>query len=148
MYDFVPREFCWPSMAKDIYTTVSNGSACTRDWVERKLKRLLYLFHTSGLLATIAIFNPGPLPYTTDGSQNVVFMSERWSKIIQTLLTGTTSSAPVVYVFSETWMVPCGRPGYALTEKRMQFTVLLLTPCTLLAFKLLTTTAYQTQTNR
>lgn len=55
MYDSMQREFYWPQMVDNLYTVVSNCSACERNRVEPQLKRQLQLCSASGSIECFAM---------------------------------------------------------------------------------------------
>lgn len=99
MYDSMRRKFHWPHMANDVYTTATNCSACAQNRVEPKLRRHLQQFISNTLLELIAIDILGLLPYTVDGSQYVIVITDRYSALTRATPTGKTPSAHVAIVF-------------------------------------------------
>lgn len=79
------------------------------------------------------------LPRTADGNQYAVAMTDKNSKLTQSLSSGKTPSASVANVFFVSWIVPNHIPAYFLTNSEIHFTRKLFTTiCTMLGLKHLT----------
>lgn len=79
LYDSIRREFYWPHMDNNDYTTVSNCTAGAQNWVETKLRRRLQLFPASSPVASVAINILRQLPSTADGNQYVTVLTDMYS---------------------------------------------------------------------
>lgn len=86
MHDSMRSKFYWPRVANDAYTTVSNGTASARNWLEPKPEKQLRLFRASDLLEFIATDILEPLHQTVDDRQYVVAVTERLLMLIRALL--------------------------------------------------------------
>ncbi|CDF40971.1 unnamed protein product [Chondrus crispus] len=82
MYDTLRREYYWPHMANNVYSTVRNCQSCsaTRSTIVRHQKDIK-LFPAAGPLEFVAMDLLGPLPKTAHGNQFVLVITDLFSKL-------------------------------------------------------------------
>lgn len=113
-----------------------------------RAQKLLRLFPPSGPPQFIAIYIVGPLPRTSTRFTNVVFMTDRFSKLTRSIPLRPITSPYVATSFADHWIIPYGVLDCLLSDQGPQFfSKLFATMCTLLVTKHFTTTPYQPQIN-
>ena len=105
MYYTLRREYYWPHMANDAYSTVQNcASYATTRGTLVKHQKDLKLFPAAGPLAFVAMDLLGPLPKTVHGHQHVLVMTDRFSKLTRSIALRTTTASVVANGFLENWV--------------------------------------------
>lgn len=109
----------------------------------------LTLFPPISPTGFIAIVTFRSLSRTENGKQSVVIILERYSKLSRAILTTKTSISFVATILFEKWINECRTPSFLLTNHDPQFVAKMFKILWHdIKFKLLTTTAYQSQTKR
>lgn len=137
------KVFYWPHMTIDVYSTVSNCSACAHNSTSPKMKRELQLFPVSSPREFVSIEILGPLPFTVNRNRYVMVTTDRSSKLTRSVWIGMTLSLDVANVFLDFLVVPYDISAHILMGNGLKFTKsLFATLCTMLGRKHFTTTAY------
>lgn len=121
MYSSIQREFFWPHMENNLYTTLGNYSTCARNGTSAKLKRELQLILASRSLEFIGIDILPSLRSTVNGNQSVIVMTNRCLKLTRAMPTGKTSSSNLASLFIDSWIIAYGIPRYVQTDNGVQF---------------------------
>jgi Integrase zinc binding domain len=97
MIQSLRRRFFWPKMAIDLTKTVSNFNSCAKNRVkERSRSSYLKLFPATRPLANVAIDILEPLPKTEHGNRFLLVMTDRFSKLTNTVPLLTTTASCVL----------------------------------------------------
>ncbi|CDF39905.1 unnamed protein product [Chondrus crispus] len=93
MYYTLRREYYWPHMANDAFSTVRNCASCAapRGTLVRHQKDLK-LFPAAGPLDFVAMDLLGPLPKTAHGNRHVLVMTDRFTKLTRSIPLRTTTA--------------------------------------------------------
>jgi transposase InsO family protein len=136
-------------MIEDVYETVLQCDTCARNRIsERTHTNKLKLFPAKGPLESVAMDILGPLPRTKHGNRFLLVISDRFSKVTNTVPLRTVTALSVVRAFCDHWVYSYGPPLSLLTYNGPQFTAkFFLAVCTELRIKKIFTTAYHPQTN-
>ena len=117
MYQTLRRTFHWPSMAMDVFNTVKQCSSCAKERLSlRKHSRFLKLFPAERPLECVSIDILGPLPRSFNGNKYLVVITDRYSKLVQTVPLRTINAWNVAKVFCDHWVFVFGRPKYVLSD--------------------------------
>ncbi|CDF32918.1 unnamed protein product [Chondrus crispus] len=149
MYYTLRREYYWPHMASDAFSTVRNCTSCaaTRGTLVKNQKDLK-LFPAAGPLQFVAMDLLGPLPKTAHGNQHVLVITDRFSKLTRSIPLRTTTASVVANAFLDNWVYVYGAPRYVLTDNGPQFAAKFFDAvCALLGVRHYLTTAYHPQSN-
>ncbi|CDF40922.1 unnamed protein product [Chondrus crispus] len=149
MYYTLRREYYWPHMANDAFSTVRNCASCaaTRRTLVRHQKDLK-LFPAAGPLDFVAMDLLGPLLKTAHGNRHVLVMTDRFTKLTRSIPLRTTTASVVANAFLDNWVYVYGAPRYVLTDNGPQFAAKFFDAvCALLGVRHYLTTAYHPQTN-
>ena len=149
MYYTLRREYYWPHMASDAFSTVRNCTSCaaTRGTLVKNQKDLK-LFPAAGPLEFVAMDLLGPLPKTAHGNQHVLVITDRFSKLTRSIPLRTTTASVVANAFLDNWVYVYGAPRYVLTDNGPQFAAKFFDAvCALLGVRHYLTTAYHPQSN-
>ena len=129
MYQTLRRTFYWPSMAMDVYNNVRHCTSCAKERISlRKHASYLSLFPAQNPLEFVAIDILGPLPRTSNGNRYHLVITDRFSKIGQTIPLRKTTAETVARAFCEHWVFIYGPPAKLLYDNGGQFNAKLF-PC-------------------
>lgn len=76
----------------------------------------LQVFPAASSLEFLGMKKAGPLTSTTTGNQQVIMMTERFSKLTVAILTTKINSMQIATVILKNWIVQNGIPSYILTD--------------------------------
>lgn len=113
-------------MACDMYATVADCELCAKRDFKVTHERHLHLFPPSAPLKFIAVDIQGPFPRATKGSQYVVVVPDRYSKLTRAIPIAKTSAIQATKILFNHWLARYGMPRYFLTEKGPQFVAMIL----------------------
>lgn len=149
MYQTLRRAFYWPAMALDVVQTVRSCIPCARERVKlRRHSGWLKLFPATRPLEFVSIDILGPLRRTKDGNENLLVITDRYSKLTRAVPLRSTTAHAVAQAFCDHWVFAYGPPAYLLSDNGQQFTAKhFQAVCQTLGIKNLFTAAYHPQTN-
>jgi RNase H-like domain found in reverse transcriptase/Reverse transcriptase (RNA-dependent DNA polymerase)/Integrase zinc binding domain/Integrase core domain/Chromo (CHRromatin Organisation MOdifier) domain len=149
MFLTLRRAYFWPRMAADVYETVSNCDACSRNRISEKAKtNPLKLFPAKGPLESVAMDILGPLPRTKHGNRFLLVITDRYSKVTKTVPLRVITAFSTARAFLDHWVYAYGTPLSLLTDNGPQFTAKFFQAvCAELGVKKVFTTAYHPQSN-
>ena len=149
MYYTLGREYYWPHMASDAFSTLRNCTSCAatcRTLV--KNQKDLKLIPAAGPLEFVAMDLLGPLPKAAHGNQHILVITDRFSKLTRSIPLRTTTASVVANAFLDNWVYVSGAPRYVLTDNGPQFAAKFFDAvCALLGLRHYLTTAYHPQSN-
>ena len=117
MYSNLRREYYWPHMANDAFSTIRNCAPCAATWGTLvRHQKDLKLFPAAGRLDFVAMDLLGPSPKTTHGNRHVLFMTDRFTKLTRSILLRTTTASVVANAVLGNWVYVFGAPRYVLTD--------------------------------
>jgi Integrase zinc binding domain len=97
MFISLRRAYFWPGMAADVYETVKRCDVCARNRItERTRTNPLKLFPAKGTLE--------PLPKSKHGNRFLLVITDRYSKVTQTVPLRTITALSVARAFCEQWV--------------------------------------------
>ena len=149
LYSTLRRNFYWRTMSIDCYNTVRSCTKCARDRVRhRQHARFLKLFPPERPLQYVAIDILGPLPMTARKNRYLLVISDRFSKMTQTVPLTKVTGLSVARAFCDKWMFPYGPPEQLLSDRGGQFTGnFFKSLCNIVGIRQAFTSAYHPQTN-
>ena len=149
LYQYLRRNFYWPSMAVDCYAVSKNCVQCARNRVRlRQHQKELRLFPASSPLEFVAIDLLGELIKTPRGNRFLLVISDRFSKLVRTVPMKTITAEAVAKAFVTHWVMAYGPPVWLLSDNGKQFTSRFFQHvCRILGVENLFTTTYHPQTN-
>ena len=149
MYYTLCREYYWPHMASDAFSTVRNCTLCAAPrGTLVKNQNDLKLFPAGGPLSFVAMDLLGPLPNTAHGNQHVLVITDRFTKLTRSISLQPTISSVVANAFLDNWIYIYGALRYVLTDNNPQFAAKFFDAvCALLGVQQYLTTAYHPQWN-
>ena len=122
LYEQLRQDFYWPSMAVDAYATVRNCVTCARNRIKlRKHAKALKLFPALAPLEFVAIDLLGPLIRTPRGNRHLLVISDRFTKLVCTVILRNIKAATVARAFVTHWVFVYGPPLDLLSDNRSQF---------------------------
>lgn len=121
MYDNVRWNYCWQSMAKDSYHTVSDCHSCARNGVLLRHKLHLQLFLATRPLEVFAMNISEPLPKTAKENKYVVLITDRSPKLTRAILSAKITTTNVANIYIQGWVLLYGISSYILTDNSTQF---------------------------
>lgn len=131
MYDSLRREFYWPYMAHDAYTTLDACKSCTISNTRYIQKRLLQVCLPSGSLDFVAMDILDTLPCTANKNQQIIVIADWYSKQTRAIPTAKITTTHVANDFPNQRVVLYGIPTYLLTDSGPQFaSTIFATICT------------------
>ena len=145
MYYTLRREYYWPHMASDAFSTVRNCTSCaaTRGTLV-KIQKDPKLFPAAGPLEFVAMDLLDSLPKTAHGNQHVLVITDRFSNLTRSIQLRTTTASVVANAFLDNWVYVYGAPPYILTDNGPQFAAKFFDAvCALLGVRHYLTTAYR-----
>lgn len=149
MYANMRRQFYWPHMATDIFTTVRDCASCARERVKQR-RRLgpLHPFPPEGPLEDISVDLVGPFPKTKKGYTTILVICDRFTKLTQVVPLRSTEAYDCAVAFVEHWVYKYGAPNRVVSDNGPQFVAKLFqSVCRLLGMKTTTSSAFHPQTN-
>ena len=149
MHARLRRSFWWPHMAADVTTTVRNCTACAKNRLRLMKKTgLLKLFPALKPLDSVAIDQLGPLPEGTGGSQFLLCIVDRFTKLTQVVPLKTATAYTVAAAFVEHWVYKYGPPQTLVSDNGPQFSARFFQRvCRIIGVNNAFTTAYHPQAN-
>ena len=149
MYANMRRQFYWPHMAADIFTTVRDCVSCARERVKQRTRRgPLHPFPPEGPLEDISVDLVGPFPTTKKGYTTILVICDRFTKLTQVVPLRTTEAYDCAVAFVEHWVYKYGAPNRVVSDNGPQFVAKLFqSVCRLLGMKTTTSAAFHPQTN-
>lgn len=105
MYDMMERDYYWPHMADDVYTTAKDCVECVPNNPSEKRRRPIQLFLTSGTLEFVTMDILRPLPKTLDGNQFGWAVTNGYSKLSRAVPTISTTAAHIASMFVEHYII-------------------------------------------
>ena len=149
LYEKLRREFYWPSMAVEAYSTVRNCVECAKNRITlRKHASHLKLFPAQAPLEYVAIDILGPLLTSRRKNRYLLVIVDRFSKLVRTVPMRNETAATVARAFVTHWVFAYGPPLDLLSDNGPQFASRLFQEtCTLLGIKNVFTTTYHPQCN-
>jgi len=149
MYLTLRQSFYWPSMALDAHNTVRSCVSCAKNRINlKKHKSFLKLFPASRPLQYVSIDILGPMPRTSRGFRYILVITDRYSKLVQTVPLTKITALSVAQAFCERWVFQYGPPEYLLSDRGTQFVSKFMQKvCKILGIRQAFTAAYHPQTN-
>ena len=149
MYYTLRKDYYWPHMAYDAYNVATKCRSCVRNrGTLHKHQKFLKLFPASGPLEFVAMDILGPLPKSHRGNRFILVITDRFTKLVRTVVLRDTKSATLAAAFLEHWVYAYGAPIYLLTDNAQNLIARFFeSVCTLLGIKHFLTAAYHPQTN-
>ena len=149
MHQTLRRDFCWPKMAADVHACVGDCSKCAKNRIKGQGKKCpMKLFPAHSPVDCVAVDILGPLPRTKHGNRFIPVITDRFSKLTQTVPVRTTTALKVAEAFCNHWVFHCGPPKKLLTDNGSQFTSKFLKRvCKTLGISKVFTTEHHPQTN-
>jgi Integrase zinc binding domain len=109
MFLSLRRAYFWPGMAANVYETVKRCEACARNRItERRRTNPLKLFPAKGPLESVAMDILGPLPKSKHGNLFLLVITDRYSKVTQTVPLRAITALSVARAFCEQWVYVYG----------------------------------------
>jgi len=111
MYNAMRRRYYWPSLATDIYNTITRCTTCTQN-------RLLLRRHTSPLtllpatepLTDLSVDIFGPIRATKAGNRFISVITERLSKLTKCVALRRITAISVASAINDAWVACYGPP--------------------------------------
>lgn len=149
MYYTLRREYYWPQVASDVFSTVRNCRDCIRlRGTHFKHQKLMKLFFANGPLEFVAMDLFGPLKKTARGNTSILFITDRFTKMTRCIPLRNTTAATVAAAFLEYWVYAYGAAQYILTDNGKQFVAKFFdSVCGILGSKQYFTSAYHPRTD-
>ena len=149
MYYTVRRDYYWPALAVDCYTTVRNCSECARERIQlRKNSKRMRLFPARRPLEEVSIDILGELIRTKRGNQYLLVITDRYSKLVRTVPLKRITAFSIAKAFVDHWVYVYGPPLSLLADNGKQFVARFFHEvCRILKIKNVFTTTYHPQTN-
>jgi hypothetical protein len=105
MFLSLRRAYLWPGMAADVYETVKRCEECARNLkTERNRTNHLKLFPAKGPLESVTMDVLGPLPKSKHGNRFLLVITDRYSKVTQTVPLRYITALSVARAFCEQWV--------------------------------------------
>lgn len=143
------RTYYWPQMAADTATTVRECVSCSKNRI-RLIKQVnpMRLFPPSEPLESVAMDILGPLPKSKSGSQFILVITDRFSKLTQVVPLRRIKAYDVALAFVEEWVFKCGPPKTLLSDNGSHFVSLFFQQvCQVMSVNNRFRTTYHPQTN-
>lgn len=118
MYDTLRRNFYWPHMANDVYTTVAQCASCVKNGSRHRDIRRLQLFLASGPLDFVAMDILGIIPKTKQGLHYNVVLTDRCSILTRARPASKFMSTHMANIFLDQWIIPFSIPSYLRADNR------------------------------
>jgi transposase InsO family protein len=144
------RYWYWPSVSRDCIAFVRRCPSCQAQVLKRGPRRTtpLQMFPPNEPLEFLAMDILGPLPVTSRGNRYVLVITDRFSKLTQTVALPVQTASVVARAFIDRWICVYGIPVTLLTDNGTQFTSKFLAIVTkLLGVHHVFTSAYRAATN-
>ncbi len=107
----VTSEFYWPSMALDVVRTVRSCSNCAKERLKlRRHSKWLKLFSATRPLEFVSIDILGPFRKTKNGHENLLVITDRYSKLKRAVPLRSTTAHAVPAAFCDHWVFAHGPP--------------------------------------
>lgn len=102
MFASAIREFYWPSMAMDCYSTVRSCTACAKERIRlRNHKSYLQTFEAKSPLEFVAINILEPIKNMKQGNEYLLVISDRFNKLTIVIQLKHITAYAVSRVFGE-----------------------------------------------
>ena len=149
LYHRIRKDYYWPSLTVDCYTTVRLCPHCARNRI--KLRRNvgeLKLFPANAPLESVCIDILGELIRTPRGNRYLLVIVDRFTKMVRTIPVKTITAAEVAKHFVHDWIFHYGPPVDLIADNGKQFTAKFFQDvCRTLNVNNIFTTTYHPQTN-
>ena len=149
MYYQVRKDWYWPALAVDCYTTVRNCPHCAKNRIKlRKNVKPLQLFPATEPLASACIDILGEFITTRRRNKYLLVITDRFTKLTKTAPMKGISSAEVARTFIDNWVFNYGPPTELISDNGSCFASrFFLDVCRILSIKNHFTTTYHPQAN-
>lgn len=120
-YSTLRRQFCWPNIANDAYTTVSECQSCARQRTRNRHRKELRLTPAAGRVEFVVVYILGPLIMMKSGYQHIIVLTDRYINLIRAILdtTVTLTSTAAATIFVDSWVTPYRTLTNLLTFNRL-----------------------------
>jgi len=150
MYYTMRKTYFWPSMVKDIHTTITKCTTCAQN-------RLALLGHTTPLtlfpatepLTELSVDIFGPIPASKKGDRFILVITDRFAKLTKCVALRRSTAMSVASAIIDAWVSAYAPPDRILSDQRPQFmSNFFIAVMKMLGIETVRTTAYRPQTNR
>lgn len=121
MYNSMTREYHWPRMTIDVFTTVRGCCQWGLNKPSEKRRRPPELFPVCNPLVLIDMDSLGPLPKRLSGQQFVVFMADHYTESTRSVQMLKTNASNIASLLLNKWIVPYGVPKCVLRDNGTHF---------------------------
>lgn len=147
LYETLRREYSWPQVVNDAYTTVADCQSFPAHGTATRHQKQLGLFPAARRLELLAMDILGALQKMISGYQHVTVLTIRYTKLKRDIPVTTVASTSATAVLVYNWDISYNIPTYLLTYNSPKFFSKFFAAVTArLEIKHHRTTAYQTQT--
>ena len=149
MYHHVRSTYYRPQMAADIYRTVRTSNACAKNRVKLRKRTLpLQLFPAQRPLESLSIDILGPLTKTKKGHRFMLFITYRFTKLMQVIPLKRIDVYTVAVALDEAWILKYEPQKTLISDNGKQFAAKFFQAvCSLLGLSNIFTSTYHPQTN-
>lgn len=149
MHYTVRRSYCWLHVANDVYTYVETYLDFRKQRRQRMHQRFSKLFSPDGQMKSYAVNIVGLLLKTKFGNRFVIVITDGFSRSTRETPAKKIIAFYVSEIVTDTWSVPYRVQKQVLLDSGSQFAgAVTNAACVSLGTQLLTTTAFQPQSNR
>lgn len=149
MYYTLRRDWYWPSLALDCYSTVRACTTCAKTRIQlRKHTTHMKLFPSYSPIDFVAIDILGELIRSKNGNRHLLVISDRCTKLVRTVPLNTINAKVVAHAFVHNWVFVYGSPRHLLSDNGAQFTSRFMREtCRILGTQNVFTTTYNPKYN-
>lgn len=149
MYYTLRRQYYWPQMSSETYTTARQCDLCAKERIrQQKIASKMKLFPATAPLESVALDLLGPLPRSYHGNNHLLVITDRFTKLTRTIPLKDPNASNTARAFCTHWAFVYGPPVTLLSDNGSQFSAKFFqNVCRIMGVKNLYTTSYHPRTN-
>jgi len=126
MYQTLRDQYCWPSLAVDVFGWVAACPTCAKNRrMGTQSKAFMRLFPATEPFAALAIDLLGALPRTPEGYEYILVICDQYTRVTRAVPLGDITALDVLSAFLDTCVANYGLPDSVLSENGPQFAAVL-----------------------